>query len=287
MCASNPRLIIRWALFLLLTLSASAGSAASTQKQAPPQLMLWSWFEGGDFNFLPDKDVGVAYLALSLHFEGHDQVIPSPRAVPIRIPSKTYQMAVIRFNYPSWNKSQIPAFSVKQRELAARMVAEIAEFSKARAIQIDFDAPRSAWPFYRQLLFDVRQRLGPEVFISITALASWCEGTKSWLTGLPVDEIVPMAFSMGPTAPAITTMLQRGGEFAFAGCRQSIGVELPQPSPAQVFGVVTPPSSQGATVGQYFDPIIRPHKSQRAYFFPRMHTWSAETLKKARELIQP
>jgi hypothetical protein len=132
------------------------------------------------------------------------------------------------------------------------------------------------------------------VFISITALASWCEGTKSWLTGLPVDEIVPMAFSMGPTAPAITTMLQRGGEFAFAGCRQSIGVELLQPSPAQRFGVVTPPAVIAVQpnvapwlLGGVTTPSIRPHKLQRAYFFPRMHTWSAETLKKARELIQP
>ena len=332
MLLPKPRLILISALFLFSTSFGSAAYAASPQKHLPPQLMLWSWFEGGDFNFLPDNDIGVAYLALSLHFEGQDQVAPWPRAVPIRIPSTTYQMAVVRFDFPYWNKNQIPAFSIKQRGLAVRMIAEIAQVSGAKAIQLDFDAPRSAWQFYRQLLFEVRQSLGPDVFLSITALASWCEGTKSWLDGLPVDEIVPMAFSMGPTAPAITTMLQRGGEFAFAGCRNSIGVELPQSSPVQRFGTVPSPSNRdSATVGQYFDPNafvippttqpgseasvapvkpsvkpyiaiypnpafltnaqppepIRPHKSQRAYFFPRMQNWSPETLKKARELIQP
>jgi hypothetical protein len=245
MYVSNLRLVIGWALFLLFTGIGTAGSAASTQKQAPPQLILWSWYEGGDFNFV-DNNVGVAYLALSLRFEGRDQVIPSPRRVPIHIPSRTYQMAVIRLNFPSWNKNQIPAFSNTQRDLAVRMVAEIAEFSKTRAIQIDFDAPSSARPFYRQLLFGVRQRLGPDVFLSITALASWCEDPKSWLAGLPVDEIVPMAFRMGPATGSITTMLNRGGEFSFPGCRNSIGIELP--NPRVVYGLAQTPAPMTITV---------------------------------------
>jgi hypothetical protein len=145
------------------------------------------------------------------------------------------------------------------------MIVEIAELSHAQALQIDFDAPRAAYPFYRQLLVDVRQRLGPKVFLSMTALVEWCQARQSWVTALPVDEIVPMAFSMGRATPAVTTMLSRDGQFGFERCRQSIGVQL------------------GDTTS------IRPHHSQRAYFFaPPYHAaWSPEAVKAAKAALVP
>src|SRR5438309_2329918 len=124
-------------------------------------------------------------------------------------------MAVVRCYYDGSDTGRRQAFSERQRQLAVRMIAEIAALTHAQAIQIDFDAPQSAYLFYRQLLGDVRRRLGPSVFLSVTALVSWCQTPRSWLTGLPVDEIVPMAFYMGQATPSITTMLQRGGNFAF------------------------------------------------------------------------
>ncbi len=233
--------------------------ASHPAPQPPPKLMLWSWFADDDLRFLDDRNVGVAYLALSLQLQGRTQVLPSPRAVPIRIPPNVYQMAVVRFDVGY--DDQRPAFTAEQRELAVKMVAEIASISHAPAVQIDFDAPKSAWPFYRELLSEVRARLRPQVFLSITALTSWCGASQSWLRGVPVDEIVPMAFSMGQATPAITTMLQKGGQFPFPRCRSSIGVDL-------AYGTV------------------HPRHGQRAYFFMGGKQWSSDLVSAAKASVQ-
>lgn len=258
---ANWRPVVAAVLCILQPLCCGTGATASPAKQAPPKVMLWSWFAEDDFRPLTDPAVGVAYLALSLRFEGRG-VTPSPRAMAVRISPDAYKMAVVRFDYPSDRK---PSFSPRQAELAAAMVAEIAEFAKPQAVQIDFDAPQSAWPFYRQLLTDIRSRLGPGVFLSVTALVSWCDSAQSWLNGLPVDEIVPMAFSMGQATPAIVTMLQKGIQFPFSGCRGSIGVELPADH----------------------DVLVRPRKVQRAYFFPGGQKWSPQLVSRAKQAILP
>jgi hypothetical protein len=216
--------------------------------------MLWSWFVADDFRSMARPDVGIAYLALSLEFVGSDKVIPSPRTMPVRIAADTYRMAVIRFD-----GTRQPGYTSRQRELAVKMIGEIARLAKPRGIQIDFDAPRSAWPFYRELLKEVRARIVPEVFLSITALVTWCGDARSWLAGLPVDEIVPMAFEMGEATPATLTMLARGGEFAYPGCRGSIGVAMP---------------AGGALA-------VRPRPAQRAYFFASGRKWTAEMVGRA------
>ncbi len=231
---------------------------------APPKTMLWSWFAEDDFRPLAQPGVGVAYLALSLRFDGVEKVIPSPRLVPVRIPPETYRMAVIRFD----NEVDGPhraSFSATQREQAVNMVAEIAALAHPQAIQIDFDAPLSARPFYRQLLTDLRERLGPDIFISITSLVSWCDSEASWLSALPVNEIVPMAFDMGQSTPATVTMLQKGGKFPFGGCRDSIGLMI---------------AGNGA-------PEIKPHQGQRAYLFTGYTKWSADLIASAIKLFQP
>jgi len=234
-------------------------------------MMLWSWFAEDDFRPLADPGIGVAYRALSLRFEGQTKVTPGPRAVSVLIPPSVYKMAVIRFDY---RQDMAPSFSQQQRELTVKMVAEIAALARPQAVQIDFDAPQSARPFYRQLLSDIRRQLGPDIFLSITALVSWCDSRQSWLAGLPVDEIVPMAFYMGRPTPAIVTMLQRGGQFAFPGCRESIGVEL----------------SSGRLVsfpGSTSDLTVRPRTGQRAYFFASRMRWSPEALASARKAFLP
>ena len=241
----------------------ASNAVANPGKQPPPKVMLWSWFAEDDFRPLAGRDVGVAYLALSLQFEGRE-VFPSPRSIPVRIPPNMYQMAVVRFDYNPSDPAHRPVFGPRQRELAVRMVAEIAALARPQAVQIDFDSPRSAWPFYRQLLSDVRDRLGPNIFLSVTALVSWCDTAQSWLAGVPVDEIVPMAFYMGQATPAIETMLQRGGQFTFTGCRGSIGVSVD-------YGRASAP----------------PHKDQRAYFFPDSQPWSPDLLLRAQKAILP
>ncbi len=61
----------------------------------------------------------------------------------------------------------------------------------------------------------------------MTALASWCADDR-WLSGLPVDEIVPMLFRMGPANEAFRD-LARSSRTAQPECRQAVGTSLDEP----------------------------------------------------------
>ncbi len=69
-----------------------------------------------------------------------------------------------------------------------------------QALQIDFDARESERAWYRHLLERLRAGLAAGVPLSITALASWCDG-DSWMRDLPVSDGVPMLFRMGAGEP--------------------------------------------------------------------------------------
>ena len=177
--------------------------------------MLWAWELSTDLRFVGAREAGVAYHFANLHLD-KTGVSPYPRRQPLLTTPGAFLMPVVRIDFDE----HVP-FSTAQREAAAGMIEEALNISKAHAIQIDFDAPRSAYPFYRALLADVRRRIGPRVFLSITALESWC-GAGSWMKNLPVDEIVPMAFQTNPVLP---------DNFAFPACQTSIGVLSAAPLP--------------------------------------------------------
>ena len=202
------------AIYALLTIASVSGESLR-----PPNRMLWHWFSNGDVRFVTPQQAGVAFHALSIALKGDSDPIPYPRRSPVPLSPGVYRMAVIRI------EERAPAYTPAQRSQCARMIREIATVMRVPAIQIDFDAPKSARPFYRALLQEVRALLGRDVFLSITALTSWCEA-GSWLRGLPVDETVPMAFDMGRGGSSVTALLNSGGEFAFPGCRESIGMSL-------------------------------------------------------------
>ena len=65
------------------------------------------------------------------------------------------------------------------------------------ALQVDFDAKRSERGFYAALLRSLRSQMPPQLPLSIAALASWCSN-DDWISGLPIDEAVPMLFRMEP-----------------------------------------------------------------------------------------
>jgi hypothetical protein len=151
---------IRISILIMIAVAAAPCAEKGAEKHAPPQLMLWSWDAEDDFRpLLAGHDMGVAYLGLSLSFEGQNDVNAAPRRVPVRIAPETYQMLVIRFDYRPDARPAV-AFSQKQRQLAVKMIAEMTALAKPKALQIDFDAPRSARLFYRQVLSDIRERVG-------------------------------------------------------------------------------------------------------------------------------
>lgn len=131
---------------------------------------------------------------MTIYFDGTRPAAPEPRASSLLVSPAVYQMIVVRLQAKPASSAK-PAWSAEQRKAAVATILDLVRITHSRALQIDFDAPQSAHPFYRELLGDLRRELDPGVFLSMTALISWCSSPRSWLDGLPVDEIVPMDFA--------------------------------------------------------------------------------------------
>lgn len=184
--------------------------------------MVWAWEQKMNLERLGKDHVGVAFYAAMLGPGRDSDVSVNLRRQSLRIASGAYEMPVVRLD----------SYGMRAQHMAgaAAAVVKIVQTTKARAVQIDYDARESELENYRGFLRDLRARLGPEVFLSMTALASWC-GADSWLKDLPVDEVVPMAFRMGTEDPVWRNMLAAGRDFAAPVCRNSLGVTLDEKLP--------------------------------------------------------
>lgn len=138
---------------------------------SPPSRMLWFWFhtEGAPRDA---KIAGVAFHAASLAIKGSADVIHQPRRTPLPLPRGTYRMAVVRIEFRD------AAFTSSQAAQAAGAIAGLVRLTRVPAVQIDFDAPKSAWPFYRDLLKRTRTSIAPEIFLSITLCRPGVEKTR-------------------------------------------------------------------------------------------------------------
>jgi hypothetical protein len=185
-----------------------------------PRVFLWAWERPEDLTSIDARSVGVAFLARTV-CPREDGVAVRPRMQPLLIAPNTVLMAVVRVESGGHaSGADVPS--------TAHAIAEAAAQPGVRALQVDFDAVVSERAFYRALLQDLRRRLPPHMPLSITALASWCEG-DGWMDGLPVAEAVPMLFRMGPGR------YFPGGDFRADLCRSSVGIstdELPSRIPS-------------------------------------------------------
>jgi hypothetical protein len=197
--------------------------AAAIQAPAPPSVMLWLWETPADLRFLDPKRAGVAFLAASFLLEG-DRVRSQPRMNPLRTSPGVFLMTTFRIET---SKRERPSYSNEQRRQLAEGIAKVVKITGAKAVQLDFDAPKSGRAFYLALTPEVRARVGPRVFLSVTALASWCE--EGWLDGLSVDEVVPMLFRMGPSGASIRRRLWEAGRLPRRACQASVGLDPTEP----------------------------------------------------------
>jgi hypothetical protein len=192
-----------------------------------PKIMLWAWERPEDLSFIDPDQVGVAFLAGTLYLRG-DDVLIRPRFQPLSVPDASKLMAVIRIESDG---PEPPAFSPEQRTRTASAICELTDMPEIEGVQIDFDAKVSQRGFYRDLLFELRRKLPDPMALSITALASWCI-YDDWLSGLPIDEAVPMLFRMGPDGGQVFFYLKAGGDFRPLVCRNSLGISTDEPTPA-------------------------------------------------------
>jgi hypothetical protein len=190
--------------------------------KAIPPFVLWAWERPEDLRFINPEDTAVAFLAETIHFD-LKRVIVRLRLQPLLVPKGTKLIAVVRIEADPG-----VTFSDSQITDAAAAILSRASLPRVVAVQIDFDATRSQRMSYRALLLEIRQRLGLEVPISITALASWCFD-DNWISTLPVDEAVPMLFRMGAGTPDVVGRLTTGRDFHAPVCQGSLGISTDEP----------------------------------------------------------
>jgi len=217
--------------FLLLPVFflASADQADSpTSFSRFPRLTLWAWQRPERLEFLDPRQVGVAYLDQTLYVR--DDVMAEPRVQPLRVPSGTRVIAVVRIEMPAGHSSE-------SEEHKAKIVAALlrsAHRAGVSALQVDFDAVQSQRLFYRDVLVQLRRQMPPWMPLSITALASWC-AFDDWIAGLPINEAVPMLFRMGRER----ALFDRRGPARMIReplCSGSLGLATDEPWPAKIDG---------------------------------------------------
>jgi hypothetical protein len=237
------------ALALLLALAGCAPGG----RGPPSQLILWAWERPEDLRFAPDG-TEVAVQTGFIEIDGGD-FSARGRRWPLQVarPPETALVHVeIRHRQPL---RRTPA-------MRARLAAAVLHYARAvpaRRVQLDFEVLESERQVLLDLLTDVRRGLPRGTTLSMTALASWCDG-ETWLDAAPVDEIVPMLFRMDEAGEGIKRRLARGGDFRNPRCRTALGIATDSP-------------------------IVRAPPGRRVYLFnPR--SWTAETFAAARSAVE-
>ncbi len=216
------RFALRFAAFLLALASASCSRN--------PQKIVWAWERPEDLRSLRGVETPVAFWAGTLHVGVAARIDFLPRTQALRLPASAAPRPVVRIETSRGvpTEALTPALA---SSVAGEIIASTRRYHPT-ALQIDFDAARSERPFYRQVLHELRARLPHGTFLSMTALASWCLHDR-WLEGLPVDEVVPMFFRMGPDSGSIRAELARRSTLPEPMCRSALGLSIDEPLEAR------------------------------------------------------
>jgi hypothetical protein len=216
----------RWNRILLvsslLLVTAGKGDSILNHRASftrPPALVIWAWERPEDLRFLPGG-TGVAFLASTFQSRG-ETVTERPRMNQLLVSPGVRLLAVVRIE----TDRSGPSASIPQ---LASMIAARAALPHVEGLQIDFDARRSQREFFGALLRELRGQLPPTQSLSITALASWCQG-DDWLRGLPIDYAVPMLFRLGPERELFRYAANGGHIFPEPLCRVAIGLSTDEP----------------------------------------------------------
>jgi hypothetical protein len=201
-----------------------------------PARMLWAWERPEDLRWLP-ADTGVAYVASTMALRGEEALV-HPRAAPLLLPAGAALVPVLHVD-ASWRLP--PALNARQSARIVQELLRVAQRGNRKVVQLDFEVRRSQRPFLAQTMAEIRRQLDPRIALSVTALASWCLD-DAWLPAGVADEVVPMAFRMGPGQDALRQRLQRQG-FTQPLCRAAAGYASDEPALRSV-----------AARGYYFSP---------------------------------
>ena len=197
----------------LLGLLALSRTGTATISPAFPDIVLWAWEGRQDLRFIRPGTAGIAFLERTVWLDPQG-VRARPRSQPLLYTPGTPLMATVRLELPAFGTRGLPPprHAANAAALAATRIPGIA------ALQIDFDARLSERQWYAEFLRDLREVVARDLPITITALESWCEESRSWLERLPVAEATPMLFQMG------VNERREPLRFAAPACDSSVGV---------------------------------------------------------------
>jgi len=172
-----------------------------------------------------------AVLVESLRIGAGSAVERHPRMQPLVLPSGVPVVPVLHVESDerspdAWDAAQVDAIVAafaRHRDEALRGPG---------LLQLDFEAPRRQRPAYIALVHRLRQSLPPSLRLGVTVLAHWCTEGR-WLDELPVDEVVPMLYRLGPQAAAWRARWNDPDAPMAAACR----------GPALGFATNDPPAS--------------------------------------------
>ena len=202
----------------------SAGVRKSSTISRLPATILWAWERPEKLDFVDPQKVGVAFLAKTIYLRD-GRTLSRPRLQQLTLPTGVSVVAVARIESERGNRQ---ALSPEQIKETAAEISELGSLPNVVMVQVDFDATTSERAFYRELLVQLREKLPQSTALSITALASWCQG-DNWLEDLPVDEAVPMLFRMGVERKQFLSRLTGGETFNSKPCQDSAGVSIDEP----------------------------------------------------------
>lgn len=185
-----------------------------------PKVFLWAWERPENLLFLKDQNVGVAFFAGGVVYNGENLVFRK-RFQQLLVPEGTFLMPAIRID--NFSSRSLSLLEENEQENLANFIVEICSVKDSNGCQIDFDAQESERLFYKKLITKVRKNLSNNLPLSITALVSWCN-KDSWLNGLPVQEIVPMFYELGEDDYIVKNNLVGGDFMDFKNCQKAIGI---------------------------------------------------------------
>lgn len=186
-----------------------AGACRAPARSVVP----WAWERREDLRFVHGE---VAYLARTIILRGERTEV-RPRMQPLRVSPATRVIPVVRI------ETHKATLDPPQRAA----VVEAINALHPQRVQIDFDALLSERAFYANVIRDLHRTVP---HIDITALASWCNDDR-WLSGLPIDDAIPMLFQMGADDRVVRRRMNRGDDFREPLCRASAGIALDETPP--------------------------------------------------------
>ncbi|MBV8465569.1 MAG: hypothetical protein JO218_06460 [Burkholderiales bacterium] len=216
------------ASLLLLALALQLAHRHTTRPPHPalatlPSRMLWAWERTEDLRWLPD-DMGVAYVAASVALAG-DAANVRLRPNPLYVDGARARVPVVHVDASGTHP---PTLSVAQRQAIVDTLLRASRFANRRVVQLDFEVRRSQRDFLREVIHAARAALPADTALSVTALASWCQG-DAWMRDVDADEIVPMAFRMAAGDRVVREQLAQDGQFRASECKAAVGVATDEP----------------------------------------------------------